>query len=616
MADYDPPPRPTGYRLRMACQECRKRKIKCDGGKPCNICQRRGTSCLYRDIVRRRMRRHQNNKHEDAPTKMPKLPSGICEGENAQSPNEELSASNIPHDQGSTVKYSFNHGVSATDTASPLTTVQLYYGSTSQFAFMHEFHQEMMPDRADQSNETRGGVMETGPGLDMFNFRPIFFGRPFETDGASGKPGDGGTGELVVLIDKDLAKTFLERYLSTSYYLATFRPAENFRRHLESLYSPVPGSEIDTWSRLVIFMALALGSLGTTHCEWGDILFQRVNDTITSMSDVVNLSAVQISLYMITQFQTEQGRFNSSFLHLGTAARKAISAGLHKEPPANSDDGSESVEERRDTFWSLYFYETWVTFHLGRPSAISPRDINIKPSANPFLQTLVTLCQVIHRSVDGINGQHEKSLLQMWHIARSVMDNLRTYDACMRRALGTGLSSKPRPGSLGVQQTILITLYYHAILLTYRPFLLFRRRWHRTPHDPAQAAGAGAQMPNWLNEACNCALNAACRTIEYLCEAALTNELVREARYHGYFLSSACFVLAYNIVHGENESSVPSYIPWIHAAIRCLESMRPGDPINTFIAAIRNILTKISSLCQLRQSAMKDKLFIWIMSVK
>ncbi|KAF7595935.1 hypothetical protein BBP40_004081 [Aspergillus hancockii] len=592
MADYDRPPRPTGYRLQKACQECRRRKIKCDGETPCNHCQRRSTSCFYRDIVRQRMRRNRQKKHEGHSTLMRELPGGIHRTGYAawtQSPSEEPSASYTPNDQKSSVSYSFNRGVSATDTASPSITVQVYYGPTSQFAFVHEFHQELIPSRAVQSVEAPGDVEETGPGLDMFSFRPIFFDRPLETPDASRILGGGWTGEPVVFMEKDLAKLLLERYLSTSYCLAAFRPAETFRRHLDSLYSPMPESEIDPWSRLSVFMALALGSLGTTHYDWGDILFEWVNDTAASLSDV--------------------GRFNSSFLHLGTAARKAISAGLHKEPPRNSDEGSESVEERRATFWSLYFYETWVTFHLGRPSAISPRDINIEPSTNPFLLVLVDLCQAIHRSADEIHGQHQKSLLQVWRTAKSVIEDLRNYNICMQRAIGTDLSGKPQPGSLGVQQTILVTLYYHVILLTYRPFLMFRRRWHQTPQHTAQQQGATPPPPNWLNEACNCALNAACRTIEYLCEAALSNELVREVRYHGYFLGSACFVLAYGIVHGENENSAASHIPWIHAAIRCLESMRPGDPIKTFIAAIQTLLGEITSLCQLDQSAVADQAF-------
>lgn len=59
-------------------------------------------------------------------------------------------------------------------------------------------------------------------------------------------------------------------------------------------------------------------------------------------------------------FQMEQGRPNSSFLHIGCSARKAISAGLHKESPMENGGTGEDVEERRATFWAVYFLETLV----------------------------------------------------------------------------------------------------------------------------------------------------------------------------------------------------------------------------------------------------------------
>lgn len=54
----------------------------------------------------------------------------------------------------------------------------------------------------------------------------------------------------------------------------------------------------------------------------------------------------------------EQGRPNSAFIHLGNGARKAIAAGLHKDVPSQDGEASESIRERRTTFWYLYFYET------------------------------------------------------------------------------------------------------------------------------------------------------------------------------------------------------------------------------------------------------------------
>ncbi|KAK1149646.1 hypothetical protein N8T08_005198 [Aspergillus melleus] len=141
----------------------------------------------------------------------------------------------------------------------------------------------------------------------------------------------------------------------------------------------------------------------------------------------------------------------------------------------------------------------------------------------------------------------------MWRIARSITDDLRCYDAKMRRALGFGLDKCAQQGVLGVQQAMLIT--------------------------------------PWLNDACNHALSAACRTIHFLYEASIVNDLVRELRYHGYFLGSASFALIYDLMHGENLAS--THLPWIHATLQCLSSIRAGDPIQSTIGAIETTLKKI-----------------------
>lgn len=99
---------------------------------------------------------------------------------------------------------------------------------------------------------------------------------------------------------------------------------------------------------------------------------------------------------------------------------------------------------------------SWVCFHLGRPSSLSLRDANITYPEDPFLQVLLHLSKAISRSANEIYGQRHESLLQMWKIARSIVNDLRDYDILMHRALGFGLDKPPQPGALGVRQTMLI----------------------------------------------------------------------------------------------------------------------------------------------------------------
>ncbi|XHG06036.1 hypothetical protein AWENTII_009247 [Aspergillus wentii] len=243
--------------------------------------------------------------------------------------------------------------------------------------------------------------------------------------------------------------------------------------------------------------------------------------------------------------------------------------------------------------------DRWTCFHLGRPSSLSLKDIGIACPDDPFLLALVHLSRVISRSVDEIYGQRHESLLQMWRISRSIVDDLRSFESEMQRALGFGLDKCAQPGELGVRQTILVMIYHHAVLLTFRPFLIFRGRWRHDMKSSARQSASGGgnrptEIPMWLNEACNIALNAARRTIHHLCEASSVNGFVRELRYHGFFMGSACFTLLYDLLHDENNSL--AHLPWVHAGIRCLSTMRPGDPIMSSIAGLQTVLKKINPL--------------------
>ncbi|KAL4890651.1 hypothetical protein BDV59DRAFT_89328 [Aspergillus ambiguus] len=576
---------PSGWRTSKACQECRKRKIKCNGINPCKTCQLRHTPCVYRDWIRHRKKKHQEKSEKD------EFEPSVA-GVHASSPGFHQQSSSTGR-RNPSMNYTFNNSVSATDTTSSSSEIQLYYGSTSHFALMHEIYRDLVSNPGNYSKTPQAEVEEAGAGLDMFSFRRIFFGTPVGPHDALRSLG--ATDVPVMFLPYELARVFLERYLATLLHLVPFRSKESYREQLEQLYNRAPGTVGDTWSHCMLLMALATGSLGTEHYSWGDILFERVKTTCALSDDLVNLQTVQLSLLM-AHYQTDQGRPNSSFLHLGSAARKALSAGLHKRAPNEAEHKGHNFEERRTTFWSLYVYETWICFHLGRPRSLLQRDIGIEPPADPLLRILYDLSKMMSRSADEMFGRHHDSLLHLWKLARSITDDYRSYDTKVQETLGFGVDKCPQTGEIGVQQAILVTLYYHTILLTYRPFLIFRGRWQQDMKMSSRECDSGGtkrptEIPTWLNDACNQVIGAACRTIHFLYEASLVNDLVKELRYHGYFLSSAAFALIFDLMHGDNLAS--SHLPWIHASVQCLSSMRAGDPIKSSMSAIQTVLRQL-----------------------
>lgn len=439
-----------------------------------------------------------------------------------------------------------------------------------------------------------GGVEEAGAGLDLFSFRRIFFGTPDSLD--SNKPN--GTGDMsMMFLPYDLAKLFMSRYLSGLYHMLPHRPKAYYEQCLDRLYTPSAASSLDTFTQAIILLAMACAAIGTDHFAWGDVLFERVKASMAMFDDVVNLQLVQISLLM-GNYQNEQGRPNSAFLHLGSASRKALSSGLHKNVPHGAEKTPESIEERRVTFWSLYIYETWFCFHVGRPSSLSLKDVAIEHAQDPFIRLLVELCKTITRSTKEIYGQRHESLLHMWKVAKSITHDLRGHEKLLKQSLGFGLDAEIQDGYLGVQQTIFTTLYNHTFLLTFRPFLIFRGHWRRNRTVPPNSnngavnANHSGETPLWLNEACNHSTTAAKKTLQHLCEASRGNDLVRQLRYHGYFLGSSAFTLIYEFLH--DPSLAPAYLPWVYASLQTLSTMRAGDPIASSISAIQTVLRRMN----------------------
>ncbi|KKK23501.1 hypothetical protein P175DRAFT_0533402 [Aspergillus ochraceoroseus IBT 24754] len=578
MADVTPSAQTAGWRISKACQECRKRKIRCNGDNPCKTCQLRNTLCVYREVIRQRRKKHQDQPGSEELVP----PNGSSRPEYGARQESPSSLQQQQPSHGREPPLSINNSVSATHVTSSSSKVRLYYGSTSHFALMHEIYRDLTSTPSAHPTESpQGRVEEAGAGLDMFHFRRIFFG-------VSADPNDSTRGShmsdsQIMFLPYELANNFLQRFLCTIYFLVPFWSTETFQQRLEQFYSPKSTNRTDKWSNCILLMALAIGALGTEHDSWADILYERVRAACDSTFEDTH-----------AHFQNEHGRPNSSFLHLGTAARKAISAGLHKESPHESSETSDDAYERRVTFWFLYFYENWICFHLGRPSSLSRRDVGIAPPQEPFILALIHLCKSISRSADELYGQHHDSLLAMWRIAKSIWDDLRCFDSKMQTALGFGLDKSAQPGSIGVRQTMLITLYYHTILLTFRPFLIFRGRWNHDIRVSSQATlknGTKREIPLWLNEACGYALSAACRTIHFLGECFVVNELAKELRYHAYFLSSSCFAVIFDLLHGQNLA--PTHLPWIHAAVQALSCMREREALESSMIAIQTVLRKI-----------------------
>ncbi|KAI5293354.1 hypothetical protein KEM52_005621 [Ascosphaera acerosa] len=455
--------------------------------------------------------------------------------------------------------------------------LQLYYGPTSHFSLVQHIYRCLNSEsQAAEGSQHDGEVQEAGAGLDWASLSGIFFG----TSGSEATAHDASTArkasslasmaplsalpavrdQPIAFLSQGLANIFLNNFISSVYVLCPSSSEEKFRHNLNVLYQSGRSgtlADLDIFEYIHLLMALALGALASQHYHWGDIFYERAKSSILSLDEVVNLQMIQASLMMISPPNlrapdgNEQGRPNSAFLHIGTATRKAVAAGLHKAPQRDSPNvGQDSFEAQNDTMWCLYFYETSISLSL----------------YTELLKVVPCLEGFIGGSIDAIEMQ-----------------------------------SKQTP-----QQSVVLTVFNHAILLLFRPFVIFKGRWLKDRQFNIQPEVAIADVPVWLQKCCKSCLKAARRLIINFFNITVVHPQTQEFRYHVYFLCSASAILIYDFIF-DRESAFQN-LPYVYAALHTLSKMRHGDPIICAMKALQTTLKAVESAYEWNASSLPPSL--------
>lgn len=295
-------------RISKACQECRTRKIKCNGQTPCQSCRFRGYSCTYREKARNRMRKVRTDVDRDAQRLQtrttaacisePESPATARLPRHAYTPyTESAGSSSIAHGLGESnvgSERSINTSVAATHRASPSCLLELYYGPSSNFALLNCIYHQIKGTRP--RSPTHEGLEEVGPGLDLFSHRRLFFG-----DLADGKQSSPASQDCsAMLLDPVTAKRLLERYLVTYWHALPVHDKDTYRRQLDKLFRPPGIFDFDSSETIILMLAMALGAGMLGEEEIAEFLFYKSKLGAAKLDEVVNMQAIQIHLMMIS----------------------------------------------------------------------------------------------------------------------------------------------------------------------------------------------------------------------------------------------------------------------------------------------------------------------------
>ncbi|KAF4634789.1 hypothetical protein G7Y89_g3317 [Cudoniella acicularis] len=387
-------------RVGRACDECRSRKIKCDGRQPCLQCTfLNHNDCTY-DRPSKRSKRHSQKDIEELELKLQRAKNIL----KTISPDLDLDNPNLEADALSKLKLSTANGPLSADTNSeashiipqdrrhtdiqktvPLETVfevtgqhdldeqdnWSYHGPGSSSAFIRRI------------GERFGNVSDTGLGkntvLRLRSIPPID-GSPKSSEDESFESAQ----YSIMLPPRDVALDLISNALDKACALLKFVHEPSFYSMLHRLYVVHPeqyGYEENKFLPL-LYAALAVGYLfssservyfGNAHAlSQGEKYFvaSRQMITITECREIWSLQAV---LFMIIFLQSS-AKMATCHSYVSAAMATSLQMGLHRSELETFDPIER--ETRKRIFWTIRTMEAYVIAILGLPRTVSDDDID------------------------------------------------------------------------------------------------------------------------------------------------------------------------------------------------------------------------------------------------
>ncbi|KAG9009417.1 hypothetical protein FRB94_012074 [Tulasnella sp. JGI-2019a] len=411
------------FKLSRACDRCRRRRIKCDEGHPCNSCSNSNSECTFEEmgkkaVTHKSKRSTLEERMQQIEALVNALPSGLFNGTGPMDaspgsphsvtaskgppmgvPPPSLSARTLVnparHFMSSVpTQFSYDMNVPTADhTIAPLASSYLYLddqgstrwqGEMSGFPLLdllieHEYDAGSSQHRSESPESTSPGVAtmtEEEPSTpapddwfpDRQSIKDII------------RPEDIWT-MVSAVISPDLMDSLVKCWLSTTYYLMPFIHVPSF---LSDYANPVKwdsgfGSFIVAicclTSRHVDDIRVRSDprdafSAGTSYFE----LFNRLRSL--PGADRPTLYTVQ-SVLLAAVYAIGLGKLSRGLALLSEAVTLCIDAGLHRSVAQYDHFNCIETEVRKRTFWSVYAWDKQASAYFGRPPVIRLRDCDV-----------------------------------------------------------------------------------------------------------------------------------------------------------------------------------------------------------------------------------------------
>lgn len=521
-----PAPLQKRRRVTRACDECRRKKIKCDGKQPCTHCTVYSYDCTYDQPSNRR--------RNPAPQYIEALESRLQRAETLLKtvfPNVDLNDPNIDAliQQGRQIGN--NKDVSQSNAAGKSgdgsdssehdahlrsmieSTGQLDLDETGHWDFHGRSSGTVFVRRM---REQFGGLLGNDYSAPLFPRipRPNVMTPNFESPRSSTEsPMDTGLLNTTDLPSRENARALCEDSLNSASSLLRFIHQPTFYEMFDRIYDNQPEDFGDYENRFLplLYMTLALGCM--FHLEPGEdpknpvqntykagidqgLKYFRAARNMMDITDCRDITSLQAILFMILFLQSS-ANLSTCYSYIGIALRSALRMGLHRSLLNNFNPVER--ETRRRVFWVIRKMDTYVSALLGFPQMLSNDDIdqelpievddeyitkdgireNPPPSllfqaSNAHTRLMSTLAKVIKYiyPTKGLEQSLQGNVKASYGISHAKIREI-------ERDLAAWLDKLPmalRPGGEGppeilrVQQLLRLS-YAHVQMMLYRPFL-------------------------------------------------------------------------------------------------------------------------------------------------
>ncbi|KAF2869691.1 fungal-specific transcription factor domain-containing protein [Massariosphaeria phaeospora] len=416
--DGGPQPRAKRNRyISIACNECKRRKIKCNGQSPCQRCGNLSLDCQYAPNC------CNNFKESEEFKQMSVHISSLQDQVDQLFSNLHALKTQVDVQSADSASTSFNpHDYSRTMSVgqTPMLAPSPAHHRSKLFSKHPPFHGPTssafnlgLAKTSLQSMGITGVGEEEDEGVVTQDASPL--GTPPMANALLPKPSLHADKDPIWSLTRHEAIRLVQLWRDEMGLMYPFLDVDRIIRYTKMLFTFVeaatrsglmqgglPGSDAimdEQTGTLKLLLAISLILEGNGKDALGERLFQNVHKIVEStLSEPVDLKGINM-LVLTAMYHFHRDDEALAWRVLGLAARQCLELGLHRHETYNTTftDPGENLAAIR-TFWSVYVLDRRWSFGTGMPFALQDADIDPnlpKPDdSTPYLNAMITYSSI------------------------------------------------------------------------------------------------------------------------------------------------------------------------------------------------------------------------------